>query len=252
MVDRVALVTGVSRRIGIAAEIVRRLLTDGVTVFATGWQPHDSEMPWGADDTASLLAHLDAPANRFAYEPFDLELATSPEALVARVVEHFGRIDIVVAAHARSSHSPLDVVTAKELDKCWAVNARASLLLTQSFGRRAGPGGRVVLFTSGQHIAPMDGEIAYAVSKGAIHQMTKSLANALADRGITVKCINPGPVDTGWASDDVHASVEQRFPAGRWGQPSDIASVVAFLVSQDAAWVQGQVLDVEGGWRRWS
>ncbi len=109
-----------------------------------------------------------------------------------------------------------------------------------------------MLFTSGQHIAPMGDEIAYAVSKGAIHQMTRSLADQLIDRGITVNCINPGPVDTGYLEGDLHEQVANMFPAKRWGQPSDIANVVAWLCSEESGWVTGQVLDIEGGFRRWA
>jgi 3-oxoacyl-[acyl-carrier protein] reductase len=97
----------------------------------------------------------------------------------------------------------------------------------------------------------MADELPYAVSKGAVHQMTRSLADALADRGITVNAINPGPVDTGWASAELHERVREAFPAGRWGGPADIASVAAWLVSPASAWITGQVIDAEGGFRRW-
>ena len=72
----------------------------------------------------------------------------------------------------------------------------------------------------------------------------------MIDRGITVNCINPGPVDTGYAQGAVHAQVAAMFPAGRWGQPDDVARLVAWLVSDEAAWITGQVLNSEGGFRR--
>ena len=114
----------------------------------------------------------------------------------------------------------------------------------------AAPGGRVVLFTSGQHTQGMPDELPYAVSKGAIHGMTRTLAAALAPRAITVNTINPGPVDTGWPDDELRERLRPAFPAGRWGRPEDIAPVVAFLCSDDAAWVTGNVLDAEGGFGR--
>jgi 3-oxoacyl-[acyl-carrier protein] reductase len=80
--------------------------------------------------------------------------------------------------------------------------------------------------------------------------MTLSLADALAERGITVNAINPGPVDTGWPSDELRERLRPAFPAGRWGRPDDIAAVVAWLASEDSAWVTGQVIDAEGGFRR--
>jgi 3-oxoacyl-[acyl-carrier protein] reductase len=109
--------------------------------------------------------------------------------------------------------------------------------------------GSVVLFTSGQHLGPMGDELAYAISKGAIQQMTASLADTLGSHGITVIAINPGPNDTGWPTDEVRAGLLGAFPAGRWGTPADIAPLVSFL-SSDARWVTGQTINVEGGFRR--
>ena len=253
---RVALVTGVSRRVGIGFGLVRRLLEDGARVFASGWEPHDSEMPWGSrtDGGAAVLDELGAEADVLVYEPADLEQPETAAHLVDATIERFGSIDCVVANHGRSSHQGFWDVTVEELDRCWAVNARASVLLAQALGRRRpdGPGGRLILFTSGQHIGPMPNELAYAVSKGAIHQMTASLADALVDQGITVNCINPGPVDTGYARGRAHATIAAMFPSGRWGQPEDVARLVAFLCSDEAAWITGQVHDSEGGFRRWA
>lgn len=247
---RVALVTGVTRRQGIGYAITARLLTDGARVLTSGWTAHDVEMPWGADPEGTPL--LAAHGDRFAHLPADLADPAGPRRLVEAVVERFGAIDIVVANHARSSSQSLAEVTAEELDRCWAVNARASVLLTQALAslRPPQPGGRVVLFTSGQHLAPMAGELPYAISKGAIQQMTASLADAVAERGITVNCVNPGPVDTGWASGRLHEQVAARFPGKRWGKPADAARLVAWLVGEDAAWITGQVINSEGGFRR--
>jgi len=248
-------VTGVSRRRGIGAALVQRLLADGAAVFATGWAAHDASATWGMDphgDDAGLAA-LGAPPDWLVHESVDLEDPAAPARLVSRVVERLGAIDIVIANHARSASQSLDEVTVEELDRCWAVNARASVLLVKAFAERHDdrrPGGRVVLFTSGQHLAPMASELPYAISKGAIHQMTASLADHLAGRGITVNAVNPGPVDTGYLTGEDHARVARMFPAGRWGQPDDVARVVAWLVSDEAGWINGQVIDSEGGFRR--
>ena len=252
--ERTALVTGLSRRAGIAVAVVERLLSDGLNVMATGWTPHDVEMPWGADPLGRqrLFEELGR-AGGFDYQEADLGDPEVPQTLINATIERFGRIDAVVAVHARSSHGGLDVVTAEELDKCWQVNTRGSLLLAQAFGAAfdgQGEGGRVVLFTTGQHIEPMGAELAYAVSKGAIQQMTASISDQLIERNITVNCVNPGPVDTGWAQGAGHSEIASRFPQGRWGQPGDVANLISFLVSPDGGWITGQTLNSEGGFRR--
>jgi 3-oxoacyl-[acyl-carrier protein] reductase len=255
LAGRVALVTGVSRRAGIGYGIAERLLADGAHVMLHAWRPHDEEQPWGADPggVTAVLAGLGGESDRLAHVDADLADPAAPAALVEAAVARFGGIDAVVANHAHSSNQTLEALTLAELDRAWAVNARASVLLVKAFADRhdqSRGGGRVVLFTSGQHRGPMPGELPYIISKGAIHQMTPSLADAVAERGITVNAINPGPVDTGYADPDVRARVAAAFPARRWGRPADIAPVVAWLLSRESAWVTGQVLDVEGGFRR--
>ena len=90
------------------------------------------------------------------------------------------------------------------------------------------------MMTSGQHLGPMAGEVAYAISKGAIQQATATLADTLADRGITVNTVNPGPTDTGYAPPDAHAAVTAQMPAGRWGQPRDAANLIGWLCTDEA------------------
>ncbi len=253
--NRTALVTGMSRRAGIATAVVERLLADGLNVMASGWTPHDAEMPWGVDPLGGQrLAEELGGAGDLAYQEADLSDPATPQRLVEASIKRFGRIDAVVAVHARSSEGGgLDSVTVEELDECWQVNTRGSLLLAKAFGAafegHDSPG-RVVFFTSGQHIEPMGNELAYALSKGAIQQMTASISDQLIDKNITVNCVNPGPVDTGWAQGDGHSEIARRFPSGRWGQPSDVANLVSFLVGSDGGWITGQTLNSEGGFRR--
>lgn len=256
--NRVALITGVSRRIGIAATIARQLLRGGIAVYATGWHAHDADQPWGGDPlgSAATLSMIteDVPdaEQRFHYVEANLGDATVPDRLVRNTVERFGAIDIVVACHARSGAQNLRELTVEELDRCWAVNARGTILLAQALLAHRGvdrEGGRMITFSSGQHLGPMPDELPYIVSKGAIQQMTASLSDALIDHGITVNCINPGPVDTGYADADTLERVRVSFPAQRWGQPSDVASLVRFLVSAEGGWITGQTLNSEGGWR---
>lgn len=245
---RVALVTGVSRRQGIGWAVAERLAARGATVVATGWAAHDAEMAWGAEP-APLASPVDV------VDEHDLGDPAVPRALVDDVVDRHGALDVVVAAHARSSVQGLADVTAPELDRCWAANVRSVVLLAQRFAERhdpSRPGGRMLWFTSGQHIAPMGGEIAYAATKGALHQITRSLADVLVDRGIVANCINPGPVDTGWAPPTVRGTIARMFPTGRWTTPAEVAAVVDLLVRDDAAPIQGQVIDAENGFRRWA
>jgi 3-oxoacyl-[acyl-carrier protein] reductase len=168
----------------------------------------------------------------------------APTRVAASVRAAHGRLDVIVANHARSSDVGLAALTAEEIDLTLAVNVRASLLLAREVDRV--PGARLVLFTSGQYHGGMPAELPYVASKAALHGLTKSLALALAPA--TVNCIDPGPTDTGYADDALHEAVAQAAPSGRWGTPEEAARLVAWLVSGEAAWVTGQVIASDGGW----
>ena len=253
---RVAVVTGVSRRVGIGFAVAGEMLAAGASVLVHSWSPHDAEQPWGTDPVgdAGVVEALGGEGHRLRHVAADFADPQAPGNVVAAAVAAFGAVDVVVANHARSSNQSLAEVTAAELDLTWAVNARASVLLSQAFAAAHDderPGGRIILFTSGQHLAPMSQELPYAISKGAIHQMTLSLSDALVDRGITVNTLNPGPVDTGWADPDLAERVGRALPAGRWGSPAEVARLVRWLASDDSQWITGQVINAEGGFRRW-
>jgi 3-oxoacyl-[acyl-carrier protein] reductase len=259
LAGRAAIVTGVSRRVGIGLAVARRLAALGAGLFVTSWTAHDREQAWGADPGGvdAVLAELRrgdpaAPAGRVEHLEADFQDPEAPDRVTAAAVEAFGHLDILVCNHARSSLGGLGELTAAELDATLAVNTRAVLLLVQAFAAQhdGRPGGRVVLFTSGQHLGPMPGELAYAASKGALVAVTASLADTLADRGITVNTINPGPTDTDYVDQATRERVATMFPAGRWGAPDDAARLVAWLCTDDAAWITGQVVNSEGGFRR--
>jgi 3-oxoacyl-[acyl-carrier protein] reductase len=247
---RNALVTGVSRRAGIGYAIAGRLREAGAAVFVQGWTAHDAAQAWGAEPggTEAVARDLKVP-----FAEVDFADPAAPEQVVATAAEALGPLDILVVNHARSGHGRLVELTAAEIDAFLHENVRAALLLVREFAGRhddSRPGGRVVLMTSGQHIAPMAGEVAYAVSKGALQQATMTLADELADRGITVNTVNPGPTDTGWGLADQDST--GRMPLGRWGQPDDAARLIAWLCSDEASWITGQTIDSEGGFRRWA
>jgi 3-oxoacyl-[acyl-carrier protein] reductase len=248
---RVALVTGVSRREGIGFATSRRLLGLGADVCIQSWTPHDAAQPWGADPAGieGVVAALRA-GGRVEHIEADFADAAAPAEVMAAAVAAFGHIDILVVNHARSGSGALADLQPGEIDAFLHENVRASLLLVQAYAAQhdGREGGRVVLMTSGQHLGPMSSEIAYAVSKGALHQATATLSDALIDRGITVNAVNPGPTDTGWAIRgwDPHPAM----PLGRWGAPDDAARLIGFLCTDDGGWITGQVIDSEGGFRR--
>ena len=248
---RVVLVTGASRRIAIGAGVARRLVADGATVLLHSWSPHDAEQPWGADEggVEALVDELRAAGGTVEHVSMDLADPAAPHALVDAAHDTFGRLDAVVANHARSSGQNLEQLTAAEIDLSYAVNTRATLLLVQAFAARHddAPGGRVVLFTSGQYRGAMPDELPYIASKAALHELTASLAVHLMPRGITVNCVNPGPNDTGYADEAARAAVSARSPGGRWSAPADTARLVAWLLSDEADWVTGQTIASDGG-----
>jgi 3-oxoacyl-[acyl-carrier protein] reductase len=218
---KAALVTGANRRAGIGYAIARRLESGGARVFTHGFGEGDADVDLTAD-----LADPDAPA---------------------RLVAAAAPVDTLVVNHALSELGALHELTAEQIDAHLHVNVRAALLLVQEFAAQfEGDAGAVVLLTSGAHLGPMTGEIAYAVSKGALAIATATLAAALAERGIRVNAVNPGPTNTGYL-DGVEPT---RMPSGRWGEPDDAARLIAWLCSDDGRWVTGQVLNSEGGFRR--
>jgi 3-oxoacyl-[acyl-carrier protein] reductase len=247
------LITGVGRTQGIAAAVARRLGAS-FDLALTGLPPHDSDQADAeGGDIHELVSHLAGVGARVHYVPFDLAEDTAPEVVVARAFEELGRLDVVIAAHAHSSRTPLGSLSVAEIDRHLAVNVRATLMLVEAFAGAfdANNGhGRVVLFSSGQRLGPMPDELAYVASKGGVDALVLSLADVLSEHGITVNAVNPGPTDTGWASGDAYEAIRLRFPAGRWGQPDDAARLVAWLASRDSAWVTGQILNSEGGFRR--
>jgi 3-oxoacyl-[acyl-carrier protein] reductase len=248
-VKRHAVVTGVSRRNGIGFAVARRVAAEGASMLVQGWPAGDERPdPGGLDAVVEELRGTGVPVEGIEADFTD---SSAPAAVIRAAVARLGHVDVLVVNHTLSRPGSLAELTADDLDEHLHVNVRASLLLVKEFAAQhdGRPGGRVCLLTSGQHLAPMSGEIAYAASKGAIHQITRTLADALADRGITVNTVNPGPTDTGWLQD---AEPGPTMPLGRWGEPDDAARLVAWLCSEDAAWVTGQVIDSEGGFRRWA
>jgi 3-oxoacyl-[acyl-carrier protein] reductase len=249
---RAALVTGASRKAGIAAAVARALAADGWDVAAAGWRAFDATEPWGSrpEDAEELVAELRGLGARAAYTEEDLGDPGAAERLVDWAEDEVGRLAALVVAHTHSQVGDLLGTSVGEWDRHLEVNARGAFLLCAAFVRRrrgAWGSGRIVVYKSGP---PLAGEVAYAASKGALERLVPSLGAELAPRGITVNAIDPGPTDTGWldAVPDLRARIAAEHPLGRLGRPEDSAALVAFLCSPAGGWVNGQVLACDGGW----
>ncbi|MET7313165.1 MULTISPECIES: SDR family oxidoreductase [unclassified Streptomyces] len=244
----VALVTGVGRSVGIGAGVARLLAQTGWNVAFTYWTPYDARMVWGAEaDAADTIAKAlaDRGADTVAVEA-DLADPSAPERVFDEVEGRLGGITALVMCHCESVDSGLLDTTLESFDRHFAVNARATWLLIREYGRRfhGTPGtGRVISLTSDHTV----GNLPYGASKGALDRITLATAHELAHLGVTANVINPGPVDTGWMSDNVREHVLRQTPLGRLGSPKDTAHLVDFLCSPQGQWINGQLLKSNGG-----
>ena len=251
---RVAVVTGVGRRRGIGSAVCRALAARGADVALSYWKPYDRGMPWASDDDEPrlLVEELRDAGVRAEAVEVDLSLAASPKELLDAAESGLGTPSILVNVAAHSTRDGYEGLDAETIDAHHAVNVRAMALLSVLFARRypGGPGGRIVNFSSGQSLGPMEDELAYGMTKGAIEAFTRSLAAGVGHKGITVNAVNPGPTDTGWIPEELGREFLPKFPAGRIGQPEDAARLVAFLAGDEAAWITGQTIHSEGGFVR--
>lgn len=247
---RGALITGVGRRSGIGFATALRLAQMGAAVCIHAWLPGDTVRTAQSESMEELLDELRAHGTSVACVSADLSNPDAPASVIADAAKAVGPLDILVAAHTHCEPADLEALSAALLDRHLAVNVRGTLLLLQAWAARrddSRPGGRVVLFTSGQHLHPMPSELAYIASKGALHQLTASLAAHLAPRRITLNTIDPGPTDTGWPTPEVYQAVLGSSPQGRKGEPDDAARLIAWLATDDSQWVSGQVINSRGG-----
>jgi 3-oxoacyl-[acyl-carrier protein] reductase len=249
---RLALVTGASRARGIGAAICLALARAGVDIFFTHWSPYDQHMPWGAeeDEPALLQKQIQALGVRCEHLMIDLGAPEAPQQIIQAAQARLGPVSILInnATHD-DTEAPFDQLDAATLDAYYAVNMRGTMLLTIEFARQFAlpSGGRIINLTSGQGRGPMPGKLAYVATKGAIEAFTVTLAAEVAPRGITVNAVDPGPTDTGWMTDAIKREFLIRFPMGRLGQPEDAARLIAFLASEDAQWITGQIIHSTGG-----
>jgi NAD(P)-dependent dehydrogenase (short-subunit alcohol dehydrogenase family) len=239
---RVAIVTGAARGIGFA--IARRLASAGATIVAA-----DKD---GAGAAAAAAA-LEAAGGRGLGVEVDISRAEQVDALMARTIDVYGALDVLVnnAAHARYDF-------AVDLDEAdWRYTLDVSLTGTFLCAQRAARimrrsgRGKIVNITSISAHVGLARTVAYAASKGAVEAVTRVLAVELAGDGIQVNAIAPGPVDTEFSrevvSEEGRAARIARLPAGRLGDPEDVAGAALFLVAPASNWINGTVLAVDGG-----
>jgi NAD(P)-dependent dehydrogenase (short-subunit alcohol dehydrogenase family) len=249
--DRVAIVTGAASGIGYG--IATRLIAEGANVAIA-----DINVEGAEQAAAELNAGT---AERAVAIATDIGERDSIEKLVAAVEERWHRLDIVVNNAALQDPTPFEdldyelyrAVLRVDIDGALLTTLAAVALLAQS------PCPRIVNISSIQGLTPWPDAVAYAAAKGGLINLTRALAIDLAPRGILVNAIAPGFIDTPAAvmADGVHEHQTQWFkdvyikygkiPAGRPGQPADIAGPALFLCSEDCAYMTGQILSVDGG-----
>jgi 3-oxoacyl-[acyl-carrier protein] reductase len=244
----VALVTGVGRTVGIGAGLARGLAETGWDLAFSYLTSYDERMSWGVQQgaTAAIEAELAERGAATAAVEADLADPETPARLFDEVERRLGPVTALVMSHCESVDSSILDTTVESFDRHFAVNARATWLLVREFARRfpGPPGtGRIVALTSDHTVH----NLPYGASKGALDRIVLAAARELADLGVTANVINPGPIDTGWMSDEIRAAGVAATPAGRLGTPADTSNLVSFLCSERGGWINGQLLFSNGG-----
>jgi len=239
LAEKVVLVSGGLSGIGQA--VVQRFGNAGATVIAADI----------AADTAELA--VDQPG-RFRYR-LDVTDAAAVGRCVEAILGALGRIDVLVNSAGVLAGAPFLETAPEVLERVLAVNLRGTFLLSQAVARsmvKAGGGGIVTIASvSGQR--GNAGRAAYAASKGGVIALTQVMATELAPRGVRVNALAPGPIETPMTADMHDAAARQRWleliPLGRYGKPEEVAAAALFLASDEASFITGHVLNVDGGWQ---
>ncbi len=240
--NKVALVTGASRGIGRACALALAQSGAQVVINYRGQQQ-------AAD---ALVAQIEQAGGKAIAVQADVSQADDVERLVKGTTDAFGRLDILINNAGITRDNLLLRMKDAEWDDVLNTNLRGTFLLTKAVLRpmMKARWGRIISISSVVGLTGNAGQANYAAAKAGLIGFTKSVAREMASRSITANVVAPGFIDTDITkdlSDDIKTAVVNTIPAGRFGQPDDVAAVVAFLASDHAAYITGQTLAVDGG-----
>ena len=240
---KVAIVTGASK--GIGAGIALRLAADGAKVVVNYAR--------SADAAKQLVTTIEKAGGHATAVQADVSQPAEIKSLFDKATAAFGHVDILVNNAGIYEFGDLAGVTPESIDRQFGLNVKGLILATQAAAQAfSAAGGVIVNISSGAGVTPIAQAQVYSATKGAVDNLTRSLALELGPRNIRVVGVAPGLTATEGTSgmgEDGAAPFVARTPLGRIGVPADIAAAVAFVVSEDGAWITGETLQVAGGLR---